>query len=225
MLLPTIGDLLPASAAIALSPFPIVAVVVVLGTDRARSNGVAFAAGWTVGLAAVTALVTVLTDAGSGDDAAPSTAVGVVRVLVGSAFLAMAVKTWRNRPAPGTDPELPGWMASLDDLAPGRALGLGAALSGLNPKIVALVVAGATTIGAAGLDATEAVLATVAFVAIGSCTVVGAVGAHLVAGERVAGPLRSVQRFMVANNTAIMLVVLVVMGAKVLGDGITTLTL
>ena len=41
----TIGDFLPAAVAVALSPIPIVAVVLMLGTPRARSNGPAFALG------------------------------------------------------------------------------------------------------------------------------------------------------------------------------------
>jgi threonine/homoserine/homoserine lactone efflux protein len=224
MLWPAIGDLLPAAAAIALSPFPIVAVVVVLGTARARANGLAFAAGWTGGLAVLTAIATAITSGASDPDSAPSTAVGVVRVVVGLVFLGLAVKTWRGRPRPGEDIPMPGWMASLDGAAPGRTLVLGAALSGLNPKIMALAISGATSIGQAGLDPTEATLAAAAFVAIGSSTVLIAVGAHLLAAERAAGPLAAVKRFMIDHNTAIMLVLLVVLGANILGEGVANLT-
>ena len=98
MLWPAIGDLLPAAAAVALSPFPIVAVVVVLGTERARTNGIAFAAGWTGGLAVLTAIVTAITSGASNPDSAPSTAVGVVRVLLGLLLFGLAAKTWHERP-------------------------------------------------------------------------------------------------------------------------------
>jgi hypothetical protein len=33
--------------------------------------------------------------------------------------------SWRNRPEPGTEPEMPKWMAGIDAFAPGKALGLG----------------------------------------------------------------------------------------------------
>jgi Sap, sulfolipid-1-addressing protein len=46
MLGEAIGDLLPSAVGVALSPIPIVAVILMLGTPRARSNGPAFAAGW-----------------------------------------------------------------------------------------------------------------------------------------------------------------------------------
>ena len=52
-----IGELLPSAIAVALCPIPIVAVVIVLGSGRARTAGPAFALGWIAGLAAVSALV------------------------------------------------------------------------------------------------------------------------------------------------------------------------
>ncbi len=41
-----IGDLLPAAIGVAISPVPIIAIILMLGTPKARSNGPAFAAGW-----------------------------------------------------------------------------------------------------------------------------------------------------------------------------------
>ena len=52
MLNQTIGELLPAAVAVALSPIPIVAIVLVLDSSRARRNGLAFAGGWVSGLTA-----------------------------------------------------------------------------------------------------------------------------------------------------------------------------
>ena len=42
MLSQTIGDLLPVAAGVALSPIPIIAVILILGTPAARSNGAAW---------------------------------------------------------------------------------------------------------------------------------------------------------------------------------------
>ncbi len=47
---PAIGDLLPSAVGVALSPVPIIAVILMLGTPKARSNGPAFAVGWVAGL-------------------------------------------------------------------------------------------------------------------------------------------------------------------------------
>jgi len=61
-----IGDLLPSALAVALSPIPIIAIVLVLGAPNARRAGPAFAVGWVAGLLAVSVVVVLLV--GSGDD-------------------------------------------------------------------------------------------------------------------------------------------------------------
>ncbi len=89
---PAIGDLLPSAVGVALSPVPIIAVIMMLGTPKARSNGPAFAVGWVAGLVIVSVIV-VLVASGSDDP---------------------------------------------DSVTAGKSLGLGALLSGANPKNLAL---------------------------------------------------------------------------------------
>lgn len=58
------------------------------------------------------------------------------------------------------------------------------------------------------------------FVVLASVTVVGPVLFYLVARDRAEAPLASVKDFMAAHNAVIMMVILLVIGAKVLGDGL-----
>ena len=51
------GQLLPIAVGIAISPLPIVAVVLMLATPRGRVNGPAFVLAWIVGLAVVGTIV------------------------------------------------------------------------------------------------------------------------------------------------------------------------
>ena len=133
------------------------------------------------------------------------------------------ISNWRTRPRAGEEPATPSWMASLDSLTPLKALGLGAALSGANPKNLALTFAAAASIAQAGLDATDTAIAIAVFVAIGSITVAGAVLAFLFAHDRAVAPLATIEGFMLANNNVIMMVLLLVLGAKMLGDGLAGL--
>jgi hypothetical protein len=217
--LEVIGDLLPAGLAVALSPFPVIAIVLVLSSDRASTLGPAFAAGWLVGLSAITAGFIAFAG-GTSDPGEPAPLLGWLRVVLGLGLLALAVAKWWGRPPAGEEVPLPPWMASLDDLSPTRAVGYGAALGGLNPKNLALAGAGGTTIGQAALGAQSSALAGLVFVALGSSTVVGAVVAHLVAGERAAPALSAVSQFMTDHHTGIMVVVLALLGATVLGEGL-----
>jgi len=217
-----IGDFLPAALAVALSPIPIIAVVLVLGTPRARSNGPLFALGWVTGLSAVSVLVVALLGGLGADDAGggPSTLVSLLRIAGGVLLLVLAGQQWSKRPKKGEDPEMPGWMATIDSFTPGKSLLFGAALSGANPKNLILTLAASASIAQAELAVRGTVIAVAVFVLIGSATVVGAVLFSLIAGERAAGPLTGLKTFMVANSAVIMMIVLLVLGAKVLGDGI-----
>lgn len=222
MLVQTIGDLLPAAVGVALSPVPIIAIILVLGTPRARATGLAFAAGWAAGLAVVMAIVVGAVGAGDDNDA-PSTFASWLKVAIGALFLALAAKQWASRPRDGQQPEPPRWMATIDSLAPGRALVLGAALSGVNPKNLALTVAAAASIGDGALSAGGNVVAAAVFVVIGSLTVAGPTIWYLVAPERAAKPLDSLKDFMSGHNAVIMMVVLLLLGTKLLGNGVAGL--
>ena len=113
----------------------------------------------------------------------------------------------------------------MDDrpFTPSKSLVVGAALSGANPKNLALTVAAAASIAQAGLDGGETVVAVAVFVVIGSLTVVGPVVWYLVGGDRAARPLASIKQFMSDHNAVIMMVVLLVLGAKLIGNGIAGL--
>jgi len=219
MLGDVIGDLLPSAMAVALSPIPIVAVVLILGSSHARTAGPAFALGWVTGLATVSALV-VLTLSGVGDADGDDEGVAWLQLAVGLLFLVLAAKQWQKRPREGEEPEMPTWMAKVDGASAPRAATLGMALSGANPKNVALTLATLASVAEAGLDSADKAIATAVFVALGSATVVGAVVAYLVLGERAASPLASVRRFMAKNNAAIMFVVLLLLGVKFVGDAV-----
>ena len=221
MLIRAIGDLLPAAVAVALSPIPIIGVVLVLGAPRARTAGPAFALGWVVGLVAVSVIVVLAL--GASDDPGSDAATGVnwLKVAIGVLFLVMAARQWRKRPRGGEAPEMPKWMAAVDTMTPPRVALLGAALSGANPKNLALTIAAAASIAEAGLDRADTAIAVGVYVILGSLTVAGAVLLYLVDAERAARPLGAVKRFMSENNAVIMMVVLLLLGAKLLGDGLS----
>lgn len=222
MLLDAIGNLLPSAFAVALSPFPIVAVVLVLGTPRARTAGAAFAAGWIGGLLAVSVAVVLLVGSG-GDADGEDPLLGWLKVAISVLFLLMAAKQWTKRPKAGAAPEPPRWMASVEDVSPPRAALLGAALSAANPKNLALTLAAAASIAEAGLGRSDTIVAVAVFVGVGSLTVLGAVLLYLLDAERAARPLAAVKQFMTDNNAVIMMVVLLLLGANLLGDGLEAL--
>ena len=213
-----IGAVLPSALAIALSPIPIVAVVVVLGGPHARKSGPAFALGWIAGLVTLTAALTVLLGGDADDDAGGP--LDALLAVVGAVLLVLAALQWRSRPRAGEPPKTPSWMAGVDGLPPPKSALLGASLSTVNPKNLALVLSGAASIAQAGLGRAGAALAVGAFSAIASLSVVGAVALYLLAPERAAGPLGAVRRFMVSRGAVVLAAILLALGLKFLADGL-----
>lgn len=220
MIIEAIGDLLPVAVAVALSPIAIIGIVLVLRSPRARVSGPMFALGWLAGLVAVSIVVALIAARADDPDSGTSTIVNVVKIAIGALFLVLAVKQWRSRPARGEEVEMPGWMATLGSVSPSRALVLGATLSAANPKNLALTMAAAASIAEAGLDRAGTAVAIAGFVVLGSLGIAGLVVFYLLGPERASRPLAAIEQFMADNQAVISMVILVVLGAKLIGDGI-----
>jgi threonine/homoserine/homoserine lactone efflux protein len=219
-----VGQILSFAVGVAVSPVPIIAVVLMLTTDRGRVNGPAFVLGWIAGLAlAGTAILLVAGQADASDGGEPATWVGVLKLMLGLGLLALAVKQWRGRPADSEAAELPNWMQKIDGFAPGRALALAVALAAINPKNLLLTVGAATTIAHAGLEAGEQAVALSVFILVASLGIGAPVAIYFALGEKSASLLGGLKDWMAHNNAAIMTVLLLVLGAKLLGDGVTAL--
>jgi threonine/homoserine/homoserine lactone efflux protein len=219
-----IGDILGLAAGVAVSPLPIVAMILVLATPRGRANGILFGLGWLAGLAVLGAVVLALAgpaDATSGGE--PAAWTGWLKLLLGVLALLLAARQWRGRPAPGVEPEMPKWMASIDRLRPGGALGLGALLSAVNPKNGGLTIAAAATIAGAGLAGGEQAVVLAVFVLIGSIGVLSPLVVYMVAGEGAARTLDSWKTWATTHNAAVMAVLFLIFGFKLVGDGIAVL--
>ena len=218
-----IGQMLPAAVAIAISPFPIIAVILMLFTPRARTNGPAFLVGWIVGLVAVGVVVLLVAGGAGVATDEPSNAASAVQLVLGALLLFLAARSWRGRPKEGEEEALPKWMQAVDGFTPVTALGLGAFLAALNPKNLILAVAGATTLAQAGLDAADDVIVWAVFVAIATSTILALVLYYLVGGESAEGKLDELKAWLGRNNAIIMAVLLLVLGVKLVGDGISGL--
>lgn len=220
-----IGQMLPSAIGVAISPMPIIAVVLMLVTERGRVNGPAFVAGWWLGIAIVGGLVLALSSgANASDDGEPATWVGALKLLLGLSLLVLAAKQWQSRPREPGGGEMPSWMSTLDSFSPAKAGGLAAVLAGVNPKNLLLVVAGAMAIAQTGISAGEQAIALVVFILIASVGVMAPVAAYFLLGERSEAMLADLKDWLAQNNSTIMAVLLLVLGFKLVGDGISGLT-
>jgi threonine/homoserine/homoserine lactone efflux protein len=216
-----IGDILPLAVGVAISPVPVIAVVLMLGTPRARPNGLAFALGWVVGLTVAGGVILALASGNSqADDGGPETWVSVVKLALGVLFLLLAARTWRSRPRAGQEAAMPKWMQAIDTFTTGRSFGFGVLLSGVNPKNLALTIAAATAIAQTGISGGEAAGTLAVFIIVGSLSILAPVVIYFAMGVKATVILDELKTWMADNNAAIMSVLLLVLGAKLIGDAI-----
>lgn len=220
-----IGQMLPFAVGVAISPMPIIAVVLILVTPRARSNGPAFLLGSVLGVAVVGGIALAAADpAGASDDGGPATWVSWVKLALGLLLVALAVKGWRGRPGADEEAPLPKWMAALDGFTPTRSLAIGAALSGINPKNLILIAGGVAAVAQTGVSGGDEAIAWAVFVVIASIGIGAPVVLYFALGDRAARPLDELKTWMATNNAGIMAVLCLVIGTKLVGDAITGLT-
>ena len=105
-----IGQVIAFAVGVALSPVPIIAVVLMLATPKGRVNGPAFLGGWVLGLAVLgTAVLLIASGAAASKHGAPATWVSIVKLVLGVGLLLLAAKQWHGRPrgdATATAPEV-----------------------------------------------------------------------------------------------------------------------
>lgn len=220
----SVAQVLTYAIGVAISPVPIIAVILMLFSDRARVNGPMFLAGWVVALGAVSALAYALADVG--DAATDNTAGDTVswgQIVFGVLFLLIAAKQWRGRPAPGVQAEMPKWMAGIDAFSPVKAFTLALLLAGVNPKNLLLSAGAGAALAQLGPTTTDAVVALIVFVVLGSITIAGPVVYYLVGGEPARTALDSMKEWLAVHNAAVMTVLFLVFGVKLIAEGLPVL--
>jgi hypothetical protein len=216
-----ISEVLTFAIGVAISPVPIIAVILMLFSNRAKVNGPAFVVGWVVSLAVVSTLIYVIAHDGS---VATSTmaddSVSWGKIVLGVALLALARRNWRKRPVPGAEPEMPKWLATVESLSPVKAFGLAA----VNPKNLILTAGAAAGLAQLGLSTSDAIVAIVVFVAIGSLTIVGPVLYALFGWEKARTSLDSAKSWLTTHNAAVMAALFLVFGVDLIAKGLPPLT-
>jgi hypothetical protein len=217
-----IGEMLPLAIGIAISPLAIVAVILILTTPRARTNGLAFLGGWLLALAVVGGVALAVTDAAeSADSSGPRTIVAVLTIALGVLLLVLAWRGFRSRPAPGEEAPLPKWMAALDRFTPVRSLAVAALFGGVKPKNLILAATAAAGIAASGLGGAQQVVVLLLLILVASVGIIAPVAVYFLMGEeKSAQILGGWKTWLVANNSTVMIVLFVVFGVVLLGNGI-----
>jgi threonine/homoserine/homoserine lactone efflux protein len=144
----------------------------------------------------------------------------LITVLLGFLLVGLAVRDFSNRPRPGEQPPLPGWMRAIDSVTAVRAFGIALLLSAVNPKNLSLTVAAAVTVAQEGLSSARVVLVLVLFVILVSLSIVGPVALYVLGGSSATRVLNGLRTWLNANNATVTAVLLLVIGVVLFGKGL-----
>jgi threonine/homoserine/homoserine lactone efflux protein len=218
----TFFDFLPFAVGIAISPVPIITVILSLFSARARWNGPAFLLGWALGIAVVCIPVILLTNISKvPTDSPPSTFSSIVRILLGAVLLFSSLKQWSKRPKKGEAGSIPKWLLMIDSVSPIKVLGVGFFFADLtNPKNTALTIAGTLAIAHSGLPSPVNAAMVIIFILISSLGVAIPVIFHQAGGVLANKTLDNWKKWLIANNNAVMAILFLVFGVVLISKGI-----
>jgi threonine/homoserine/homoserine lactone efflux protein len=220
-----ISEILTFAIGVAISPVPVIAVILMLFSRRARVNGSVFLMGWVVALAAVSIVVYAISHDGSvATSSTASDSVSWGKIVLGVLLLGLARRSFRKRPAQNDEPEMPKWLASAESVSPAKAFGLALVLAAVNPKNLILTAGAAAGLAQLGLSTSDAVVAIIVFVGVGSLSILLPVLYALLGGANATARLDSAKNWLTRHNAAVMTVLFLVFGVDLIAKGLPPLT-
>lgn len=207
----SIAQILPYGVAVALSPMPIAALLLMLLSNRAKINSVAFTIGWIAGLAILVWVVSSLVGLSAGEtkQATGFSMRALIDGILGVILILLSIKQWKNRPKNGKTPATPGWMKTIETFSPAKAFGIGFLLATVNVKNTPVGIAVGSVISAAGIAGTSVFIV---YLILAGCTIWIPTLGFLVLGQRIESTLTSLKNWLIYNNATIMFVLFLILG-------------
>ena len=214
-----LAELLPLAMVIALSPLSVIPGILMLHTPRPRPTSLAFLAGWSLGIGAITAAF-VAASGLAGSLGEPSPMAPYVRIAIGAGLIGFGLYRWFTRHRGGHTPK---WLTAMTAIGPARAFVTGGVLTVANIKVLLMCAAAGLAIATADLGAGAAWTAVGGFTAVAASSVALPALGYLVAGDALDDPLNRLRAWMEANHGGLIAGVLLVLGAGLLYKGVHAL--
>lgn len=217
------GELIPYAVGVSLSPLPLVAVLLLLLGQGGLAAGAAFLTGRVVTVTALAVAFSFLAESVPETTTGPALWSTVVRIALGLVLVVVAVVKIARRRAVDDEAGQPRWMASIEGMRPRAAARLGVVLSVANAKELAFGFGVGLVVGGGGLAAGPTVAVVAGYAVLASLTVAAPVLVLWRAGDRARPPLTSARTWLVRNSPVVLAAVLLVIGAILVGNGVTAL--
>jgi hypothetical protein len=213
------GDSWALAMGIAISPTPVIPLLLLMLTPKARANSVAFLGGWTIGIAIGTTVFVVFAEVMKARGYAP-TWVSWTLLVIGAALIALGIYEWLTRARPKSEPR---WIQAIQGARPVHAFLVGFLISAANLKVLVFAAGAGVAIGSANLTLFGEIAAVFWFTLVAGSSAVITTLLFLTLGNRILGPIARAKDWLLTNYGAIKFVVLTIMGLYLVIKGIRNL--
>lgn len=216
-------EYLPSAIGIALSPMPIIALIIILFSKRARVNGLAFAVGWIVTIAVTSLLLIVIL---SGGDVVSTNSdnfkiiIVIIRIALGLFMLYIAFEKFIKRPRNGEKVIMPKWMESVESFGLIQSVGTAILLGTINLKNVPLMIVAVPEILTSTTFGGSSIENWIFFAGISVSSVVLIILVYFLAGKQAKKILRTLKEWLIVNNNLIMCWLFLILGIATLYKGL-----
>ena len=217
-------QVIPLALGVAASPLPVVAIIVILLTKRARSSSLIFSAAWIVGNFVAIAFAVAF----AGKVALPAEGFdlpfeGSITFLLGVGLLVMAWLSRRGRRQSEDPDTTPSWVHSVDNLSPWGGALVAFSNATTSPKNLAFALAAGAIIQTSTPRPASVLVSQLLYVAVASITIVGPVVVYFVGGERSTEILLRWKQKITDNAAAVMELILFGLGLALAARGLVNL--
>jgi Sap, sulfolipid-1-addressing protein len=212
-----VADLVLIALGIALQPFRLSAFILILSTKGGAREGLGFILGWLTSLVMVVAVVVLITGGKSVRfRTLPSTALLVIRLVLGIALIVFATVQWRRRNRPR---RTPAWLAKLDTMSPWTAAVIAAIMQPWT-----LVAAAAVTAAQARLSSMAGYLALALFCLLATLSFI-VLELYAVFAPAASTQLAALRNWLDTHGNEVIIIVCLVLGLWLTGQGIRLLAI
>jgi len=210
----------PMALGIALSPTPVLAVIVLLMTPQAKSSAPSFLTGWILGILVVGTFIIFLPGVVASHGGLSDTT-GIVKTILGFVLIISAIPIWIKRPKSSDAFKVPKIFQGIDKFGRGKSFMAGILSSGLSIKIIALTASGAAHIDTTDLvDHIETLVGVFLFSLVASFTLILPIIVYFIAPEKMDQFNVKFKTWLIKHYTIILVTMLLVFGLVLIYIGL-----
>lgn len=218
----TVAEILPYAVAVALSPMPIAALILMLLSEKAKTNSIAFTLGWILGLAIMVFVASSIFGASESEVKTVThfSFKTLIELSLGTLLLGLALVQWRKRTKPGQTPSMPKWMSAIESFSPIKSFAVGISIAIINVKNAPMGIAVGSVVSNTGNDGSTAFIA---YLLLATSTITIPTIGFLVFGKRLQGDLENLKTWLILNNATIMFVLFLILGMVLISKSLESI--